>query len=124
MGFDIGDWPTRQIALAGKRARFLRFTDKIAEQGAVLIRKLQNLGHNVTQFVDLYDFSNFNTIEHLCFQCLPIYIYIAQTSEKNYPLLTNKTIMTNGMYWVSYSNWNGVIVIFYGRGNKFCNFFY
>lgn len=141
ISIDVGDWPLREIVLAGKRVRFLRFTDKLSEQATVLVRTLRGLGHNVTQIVDFYDFGHFNSMEHLCFQCkanlpstlpnrkadgcltqtgLTIYAYIAENSEKHYPLLPHKSIMTNGK---SFKNWKLKMLLFCLLGDGLCTFF-
>lgn len=65
----IGDWDLRRIVIAGKSKRFVRYVQKILEEGTGFLRWGQEEGFNMTQATILFDLKGVNLVTHVCGGC-------------------------------------------------------
>lgn len=65
----IGDWDLRRIVIAGKSKKFVRYVQKILEEGTGFLRWGQEEGFNMTQATILFDLKGVNLVTHVCGGC-------------------------------------------------------
>ncbi|XP_035707849.1 SEC14-like protein 2 [Folsomia candida] len=90
-----GEWDVRGAILAGLYERGLRYVDRILEESVVIVRKAQERGENMTQFVAVIDMRHYSFVQHGCPLCVIMYAYAAQSYRDHYPGSAHRVIMIN-----------------------------
>jgi len=75
-----------------KKDELIRWAFRAYEMGARRVRELQTNGQNVTQFVLVCNFDEFNIYQHACLQCVDVIVNFLAVYEQNFPGMADSII--------------------------------
>ncbi|CAL8070607.1 unnamed protein product [Orchesella dallaii] len=91
----ISEWNVRQAVLTGTISKLTRLLTYCMESQTRLLFEARAQGSNVTQGTLLVDLEGVNLIQHICPNCLPVYLTMTTNLETHYPFIWNRLYLLN-----------------------------